>query len=347
MALEVVEIEKWRTQQEERRGTSANPIGIGIGTFIERAGGAIGTSEYGKVELAPDGAIVVRTGSTSAGQGHRTVWSQIAASVFSVAPGVITFYAGDSKEVASSTGTFGSRSAQLGGSAVFRSALEVRRMATKVASEMLESAEADLELVEGNFQVVGSPGSAISLAAVAAEAARKGIDLAAEESFNPDAQTFPYGAYIAVVEVELDTGEVTLLRLVAVDDCGNVLNPMVVEGQLHGSVMQGVGESLLESIIYDDDGQLLTPNLVTYLIPSATQHVPLQSRRLNHPAPSNPLGVKGAGEAGCIGVPPSILNAVHDALRDFGVSSISFPLTAGRVWEAINAARSVSDEANR
>ncbi len=339
LALETVEIERWRAEQDERRLTGRDPIGIGIGTFIERAGGAIGSSEYGKIELREDGSIVVRTGSTAAGQGHRTVWPQIAASVFSVPPDRIVFWAGDTHEVASSTGTFGSRSAQLGGSAVYNTAIEVRRLAAKVASEMLESAEADLELVDGSFQVVGSPGSAVSLGAVAAEAARLGIELSAEEDFNPHAQTFPYGAYVAVVEVELETGEVKLLRLVAVDDCGNVLNPMVVEGQTRGSVMQGVGSALLESIIYDDDGQLLTSNLVTYLIPSSTQHVPLETRRLVHPAPSNPLGVKGSGEAGCIGVPPAILNAVHDALREFGVTSISFPLTAGRVWEAIQKAR--------
>jgi carbon-monoxide dehydrogenase large subunit len=338
LALETVEIDKWRLEQDERRRTRGDPIGIGIGTFIERAGGAIGSSEYGKVELRPDGSIVVRTGSTGAGQGHRTVWPQIAGNIFSVPPEQVVFYAGDTHEVASSTGTFGSRSAQLGGSAIHNTANEVRRRATKLASEMLESAEADLELVDGNFQVVGSPGSAVSLAAVAAEGARLGVDLTAEEEFNPHAQTFPYGAYIAVVEVEIETGEVKILQLVAVDDCGNVLNPMVVEGQTHGSVMQGVGSALLEEIIYDSDGQLLTSNLVTYLIPTATQQVPLETRRLVHPAPSNPLGVKGSGETGCIGVPPAILNAVHDALREFGVTSISFPLTASRVWEAIRDA---------
>jgi carbon-monoxide dehydrogenase large subunit len=194
-------------------------------------------------------------------------------------------------------------------------------------------------LVDGHFRVVGSPGSEVSLAKVAANAAEMGIELAAEEMFNPDAQTFPYGAYVAVVEVELETGEVKLLSLAAVDDCGNVLNPMVVEGQLHGSIMQGIGSALLEAIVYDEDGQPLTTNLVTYLIPTSTQPMPLQSRRLFHPAPSNPLGVKGAGEAGCIGVPPAILNAVHDALRDEGVTSISFPLTPARVWEAIRVAR--------
>jgi carbon-monoxide dehydrogenase large subunit len=177
------------------------------------------------------------------------------------------------------------------------------------------------------------------LAKVAAAANDIGIELVAEEMFNPEAQTFPYGAYVAIVEVGLDTGEVRLLDLVAVDDCGTVLNRMVVEGQLHGSVMQGIGSALLESIVYDDDGQPLTTNLVTYLIPTATQAAPLTSRRLSHPAPSNPLGVKGAGEAGCIGVPPAILNAVHDALRDEGVTSLGFPLTPSRVWEAIQSAR--------
>jgi carbon-monoxide dehydrogenase large subunit len=338
LALETVDIDKWRREQAKRQKSGADPIGIGLGTFIERAGGAVGTGEYGKVELTDDGSIVIRTGSTPAGQGHRTVWSQIVGSVLSVPPAEITFFAGDTGEVAASVGSFGSRSAQLGGSAVFDAAIEVRQKAAKVASQMLEAAEEDLELVEGHFRVVGSPGSELSLAAVAARAADLGFDLEAEEMFNPEAQTFPYGAHVAVVDVELETGQVNLLQLVAVDDCGNVLNPMIVEGQLHGSVMQGIGSALMEAIVYDDDGQPLTTNLVTYLIPTSTQLAPLQSRRLVHPAPSNPLGVKGTGEAGCIGMPPAILNAVHDALREHGVTRLDFPLTAARVWEAINRA---------
>jgi carbon-monoxide dehydrogenase large subunit len=163
-----------------------------------------------------------------------------------------------------------------------------------------------------------------------------GIELAAEEMFDPDAQTFPYGTHIAVVEVLRETGEVRLLRLVAVDDCGTVLNPMIVEGQLHGSVMQGIGSALLEAIVYDDDGQPLTTNLVTYLIPTPAQPMPLISRRLTHPAPSNPLGAKGAGEAGCIGVPAAILNAARDALRPEGVTRLDLPLTQSRVWQAIH-----------
>jgi carbon-monoxide dehydrogenase large subunit len=217
-------------------------------------------------------------------------------------------------------------------------ATQVRDQARRIASEMLEAAEADLELVDGSFRVVGSPGTDIPLADVAARATDLGIDLAADEMFNPEAQTFPYGAHIAVVEVLRDTGEVRLLQLVAVDDCGNVLNPMIVEGQLHGSVMQGIGSALLESILYDDDGQPLTTNLVTYLIPTAAQPMPLISRRLTHPAPSNPLGAKGAGEAGCIGIPAAILNAARDALRPEGVTRLDLPLTQHRVWQAINEA---------
>lgn len=339
LALETAGIERWRTEQAERRRSGDDPIGIGIGSFIERAGGALDSGEWGKVELTPDGRVVVRTGSTPAGQAHRTVWSQIAASVFTVPLDQIVFHAGDTREVADSVGSFASRSLQLGGSAVLRTATEVRDRAARVAAAMLEAAEADLELVDGHFRVVGSPGSEIALAEVAKEASAQEIDLWSEEMFAPGAQTFPYGAYVAVVEVELETGQIDILELVAVDDCGNVINPMVVEGQVHGSVMQGLGESLLEVIVYDEDGQLLTANLMSYLIPSAGQQVPLTTKRLYHPAPSNPLGAKGTGETGCIGVPAAMLNAIHDALRPQGVASIGFPLTPNRVWEAIEDAR--------
>jgi len=158
--------------------------------------------------------------------------------------------------------------------------------------------------------------------------------------FDPESMTFPYGTYIAVVEVDQDTGHVNLLSLVAVDDCGTILNPMIVEGQLHGSIMQGLGTVFLEEFVYDEDGQPLTSNLMTYLIPTATQPMPLQTRRLVHPSPTNPLGVKGTGEAGCIGVPPAVLNAIHDALRPLGVVSLDLPLTPPRVWQALEDARS-------
>jgi carbon-monoxide dehydrogenase large subunit len=338
LALETVGIEEWREEQKKRRAGGGNPIGVGIGSFIERAGGARDSGEWGKVELTSDGTVVVRTGSTPAGQAHRTVWSQISASVFSVSLDRVVFHAGDTGEVADSVGSFGSRSLQLGGSAVLRRATEVRDRAAEVAAAMLEAAVADLELVDGQFRVVGSPGSEIPLADVAKEAIAREVELSSEEMFLPGEQTFPYGTYVAVIEVDMDTGQVGILELVAVDDCGNVINPMVVEGQVHGSVMQGVGETLLEALVYDEDGQLLTANLMSYLIPSATQQVPLTMKRLYHPAPSNPLGAKGTGETGCIGVPAAMLNAIHDALASYGVASIGFPLTPGRVWQAVRDA---------
>ena len=337
LALETADIGRWRRLQAKRQVAGGDPIGIGIGSFIERAGGAVGSGEYGKVELTRDGGVIVRTGSTAAGQGHRTVWSQIAAGVFSVPVERVTFYAGDTGEVAGGVGSFASRSTQLGGSAILRTAHEVRARAAAVAAGMLEASEADLVLVDGSFGVVGSPGARVTLTDVVAEARATGVELAAEEMYIGKAQTFPFGSYVAVVEVERETGQVVLLSLVAVDDCGNVLNPMIVEGQVHGSIMQGIGEALLEEIVYDADGQPMNSNMAGYLVPTATQLFPLKIQRTTTPAPGNPLGAKGTGEAGCIGTPAAILNAVHDALREDGVTSLSFPLTPARVWEAIRS----------
>ncbi len=339
LAVKAADLAGWRSMKAERRADGGNPIGIGFGSFIERAGGAVGSGEYGKVELGSDGQVIIRTGSTPAGQGHRTVWSQIAAGVFSVPAASVMFFAGDTGEVAGGVGSFASRSTQLGGSAVLRTALEVRERARAVAARMLEASEADLVLADGSFGVAGSPGTEITLREVAAEARATGVELAAEEMYIGRAQTFPFGTYVAVVEVERETGEVEVLSLVAVDDCGNVLNPMIVDGQIHGSIMQGIGEALLEEVVYDAEGQLINSNLAGYLVPTSTQPLPLKTLRTTTPAPGNPLGAKGTGEAGCIGAPAALLNAVHDALRDDGVTAMNFPLTPARVWEAIRAAR--------
>lgn len=339
LAIDTADVARWRQLQAERRAAGGDPIGIGIGSFIERAGGSAGSGEYGRVEISEDGGVVVRTGSTPSGQGHRTVWSQIAAGVFSVPTEEVTVFAGDTGEVADGVGSFASRSTQLGGSAILRTAIEVRARARAVAAGMLEASEADLVLVDGGFRIVGSPGTTVTLAEVAAEARATGVELAAEEMYTGAPLTFPFGTYVAVVEVERETGEVSLLSLTAVDDCGNVLNPMIAEGQVHGSVMQGIGEALLEEVVYNADGQPINANLAGYLVPTATQPLPLTARRTTTPAPGNPLGVKGTGEAGCIGAPPAILNAVYDALRDEGATSLNFPLTPARVWEAIRSTR--------
>ncbi|MFQ5968637.1 MAG: xanthine dehydrogenase family protein molybdopterin-binding subunit, partial [Acidimicrobiia bacterium] len=338
-ALELVGESEVRREQRERLERGANPIGLGIGAFIERAGGPVDSGEYAKVSLLESGSISVRTGSTSSGQGHETVWAQVVADVFSVDLAQIEVVAGDTAEVSDGFGTFGSRSAQAGASAAWRMAVEVRDQARDTASEMLEVAPTDLILSAGQFSVSGVPGSELSLAQVAAYARDNHIDLSSEEMFVPGKQTFPYGAHVAVVEIELETGTPKLLRFIAVDDCGNVLNPMIVEGQVHGSLTQGLGQALLEGIEYSDDGQLSTASLLDYKLPAAADVPPFETDRLVSPAPSNPLGVKGTGEAGCIGAPPAVVNAVLDALTPFGVTEIAMPLRPSRIWEAIRQAR--------
>jgi carbon-monoxide dehydrogenase large subunit len=339
MALEMIDEKSIRVEQARRRDAGADPIGLGIGAFIERAGGPIDSGEWGKVSVEEDGSVVVQTGSIPMGQGIETVWRRLVASVLAVEVEQVTFVAGDTAVVDSGGGSFGSRSAQLGASAASRSAVAVRERARHLAAEALEAAPVDLILLEGKFVVAGSPGSGIAWAELAALARQKGEALVHEEMFVPNAQTFPYGVHAALVEVEIATGVIHLQRLVAVDDCGVVLDPMIVAGQLHGSLMQGLGQALLEEIRYDDTGQPLTSTLMDYLIPSASMSFPLIAGRLFSPAPSNPLGVKGAGEAGCIGAPAAVLNAVHDALAPWNPVNLSLPLTPCKVWTAIQGKR--------
>jgi carbon-monoxide dehydrogenase large subunit len=335
MAVDLVGLDRLRQEQRERRADGRNPIGVGFGAFVERAGGAVDGGEYGRIEVDRAGAITLRTGSASSGQGHETAWAQLAADALGVSPEAVRYVAGDTDEVAQGTGTFASRSAQVGGAAIWRSAHVVREKAIELVADHLESAPTDVLISKGIFSIAGVPGTEMNWSQVAEAADERGVDLTAEEWFVPGAQTFPYGVHVAVVEVDLETGEVDLLRMVAVDDCGNVLNPMIVEGQLHGSLMQGIGQALYEGVQYSEQGQLLTSTLVDYAIPRASDAPPITSQRLVHPAPSNPLGVKGTGEAGCIGAPPAIVNAVLDALASYGVSDIEMPLRPATVWAAL------------
>jgi carbon-monoxide dehydrogenase large subunit len=337
-AVRLVGVEAVRAEQDRRRAEGGTPLGIGFGAFIERAGGPLNAAEFGRVEIDDRGDIVVFTGSTSNGQGHETVWAQLAGQVFDVPIDRVRVVAGDTGQVAEGSGSTASRSAQLGGSAVWRCAHRVRDAAMTVASRMLEVAVADLRLEDGAFRVVGVPETSLSLAEVAEAAPAMDIDLADEETFGPGAQTFPYGVHAAVVEVEPETGEVRVIRYVAVDDCGNILNPMIVEGQTHGSVAQGIGQAIFEQITYGSEGQLLTGTLMDYIAPRAGDVPSIESGRIVSPAPSNPLGAKGAAEGGCIGAPPAIVNAVLDALAPFGVEHIDMPLRPQRVWEALQTA---------
>lgn len=332
--MELVDYDGVRAEQRQRRQAGEDPIGIGIGAFIERSGGAADSGEYGAVHVNADGTVVVRTGSTAAGQGHASVWRRVAASVLTVDPEAVTVIAGDTDAIPRSVGTFASRSAQIGASAVYRVAVQAKDRATSLAAEMLEAAAEDLRLDGGVFTVAGVPGEGVTLAEVASHAESVGTPIAFEEFYVPGAQAFPYGVHVAVVEIERATGVVTLRRLVTVDDVGTALDDASVEGQLHGSVMQGIGAALLEEMRYDEFGQPITGSFTNYTVPGAGTPLDLTSDRIEHPAPSNPLGAKGAGEGGCIGVPPAILNAAVDAL---GGVELQIPLHPDRVWQAMQS----------
>ncbi len=340
MAIDLVGLDELQAEQARRLAMGDDPIGIGFGAFVERAGGGVDTGEYGRVEVDEDGTITVRTGSTSAGQGHETTWSQVAAAVLSVDPDRIVFVAGDTDQVERGTGTSASRSTQIGAAAIWRTAHRVREKAVDLVAEAFEAAPEDIVLVDGAFSVAGVPDSAVSWTEVAALARSRAEELAADEWYVPGAQTFPYGVHVAVVQVELETGEVHIRKMVTVDDCGRVLNPMLVEGQIQGSLVQGIGQAMYEKIVYSEDGQLRTATLMDYELPRAGDVPPIVSGRLVHPAPSNPLGAKGTGEAGCIGAPPAIVNAVLDALAPYGVTELDMPLHPSTVWAALEASRS-------
>jgi aerobic carbon-monoxide dehydrogenase large subunit len=328
-AAEMLDLPAVRAEQKARLERGDNPIGVGMGAFVERAGGSLDSGEYAKVEVV-DGQIVVRTGSVDTGQGHETVWAQVTRSVFGELP--VKLVAKDTADVADGVGSYASRSAQVGASAVQRMSNSVLVEARRRAADKLEAAEADLRYENGTFTVAGVPDVEVSIFEVV------GDGLEDEEMFIPGAQTFPYGAHAAVVEVILETGEVRILKLVAVDDCGVVLNPMIVEGQVEGSLAQGLGQAILEEVRYDAGGQPLTATMMDYLLPRAGDFPQAITDRKETPAPSNPLGAKGSGEAGCIGAPAGVLNAALDALSPFGVTELQIPLRPEQVWRAIQEA---------
>lgn len=318
-------------QQDRRRSSERAPLlGVGLASYVERSGGSPGSTEHGTVEIGDDGSVIARSGSSAQGQGHATAFSQIVAAAFDVDPSRVVVVEGDTDEVPEGTGTFASRSIQIGGSALHLAAEQVVETARRAAANHLEVDPLDLVFASGGFEVVGAADRSVSLWQLAAN----GVQLSASVTF-ASPQAFPYGSHMAVVEIDPDTGVVSLRTVVAVDDCGRIVNPMLVEGQALGSMVQGIGQALFESVIYQEDGQPLSTSFLTYAVPSAADLPGLVTETMETSNPNVPLGAKGAGESGCIGTPAAIMNAVVDALEGYDTSAITMPFTSESILEVL------------
>ncbi len=348
LALATAGYDEVRAEQARRRAAGDRlQLGVGVCVYVEITAGPAGQSEFGKVVLRPDGGLTVFTGSSSHGQGHDTAWAMLAHDLTGIPMDDIEVVWGDTDRVAEGSGTMGSRSLQLGGSAVWVATERVVETAKAAAAELLEANPADvvLDIDRGAFHVAGTPdrsvswaqvGTAGDVAAVLGEGAA-GQPIEAAVTFQPENATFPFGAHVAVVEVDTETGRVELSRIVTCDDAGRILNPLIVEGQRHGGIAQGVGQALFEHMTYDVDGNPLTANLADYGFPSAAEFPSYELVPLETPSPVNPLGAKGIGESGTIGATPAVQSAVVDALAPWGVTHLDMPLTPERVWRAIHS----------
>lgn len=340
-AAEAIGYEQLRRQQAERRQRGdVRQLGIGVASYVEITAGG-GASEYGRVEVHPDGSATVYAGTAAHGQGHQTSFAMLVSAQTGIPVDRITLVDGDTDRVPQGGGTGGSRSLQLGGSAVHRATEALIDKAKHLAARLLEADEADIvvDTVAGTIGVAGVPATALSwgeLAARSQDAAGETLD--ADAVFTQDGATFPFGTHIAVVEVDVETGRASLLRHVAVDDCGTVLNPLLVQGQQHGGIASGIGQALFEEVRFDADGNPVTSNFADYAVPSAAEMPSFDVHSTETPSPLNPLGAKGIGEAATIGSTPAIQNAVIDAVSHLGVRHIDMPCTPERVWAAIQAA---------
>ncbi len=360
--LELADYPGWRAkQQEQRNAQSSTLLGIGLSTFVEISGGPFGQTGPGipqdaaTVRICRDGTLLVQSGVAHNGQGHFTAFAQIAAQTFDLPGSQVEVQMNDTALPAYSIGTFGSRTVQIGGTAVLLAAQAVRDKALQVAARLLEASPADLEMTGGQVRVRGVPGRAIPLSELARQVEEQPDliehdppnlvngtpieGLAAWRDFSPSSPTFSSGAHVAVVEVETETGEVHILNYVAVDDCGRILNSYLTEAQVHGGLAQGIGQALYEGVIYDQNGQPLTGTLMDYTLPNAEQIPNFVVDAIETPSPINPLGAKGAGEAGCIGGPPTVVNAVLDALAPLGIEMMDMPLRPEKIWASVQAAR--------
>ena len=340
--LGAIDLGELRAEQERRRDDPSTALlGVGFSAYVEIAN-PIRAGEFGSVTIQPDGSAIVLTGSSAHGQGHHTTFAQIAADVLGLPLDRIEVRHGDTDEVDHGGGTGGSRSLQTGGIAVHQASEAVVDEAKKVVAELLEANPADIvvDVDQGEFSVAGTPTVSVGWERLAAEADTTGVRIEAEVDFQPSGATFPFGVHASIVEVDRDTGAVTLVRHVACDDAGVIVNPMIVDGQVHGGIASGVAQALMEQFRYSDDGTPLTSNFMDYAMVSAAELPLFERLEQETPTPVNPLGVKGVGEAGTIGAMPAVQNAVVDALAHLGVTHVEIPLTPHRIWQKMRDATS-------
>ena len=355
--LRIVDYDAVRAEQKARRNDPTKPLlGIGLSCWLEIAGfgpngslegfGHLASWESAQVRIQPDGSAIVYSGSSPHGQGHETMLSQIASDELGISFDRIKVITGDTAAVLQGIGTMGSRGAPTAGSAVKVASSRVLTRAKRIAAHLLEAAEEDLEVVDDAFNVKGSPGKKVSWGDVAwasFQPLRIPPELQAgslEERLFQESPNFSYpsGAYACVVEIDRETGDVAIRDMVLVDDCGTVINPLLAEGQVHGGVAQGIAQALYEGVSYDSStGQPVTANLLDYLVPSAADLPDYKVGRTTTLCPNNPLGAKGIGESGSVGAPPAVINAIVDALSEFGVDHIDMPATPEKIWKAMNS----------
>ncbi|HEY3305176.1 MAG TPA: xanthine dehydrogenase family protein molybdopterin-binding subunit [Candidatus Binatia bacterium] len=344
-ALRLAGYPKLRREQKRLR-KQRRYLGIGLSTYVEICAMGPGLPEHASVQVEPTGKVTVLTGASPHGQGQETSFAQIVGDELGVALDDITVAHGDTAVVPSGVGTFGSRATAVGGVAVLQAAEKVKEKAREIAARLFEADVEDIVFAAGRFSVKGVPKKALTLGQIASEAhlatkpAKKTAPgLFATAEFEPANFTFPFGTHICVVEVDPESGAVKIKKYIAVDDCGKVINPLLVEGQIHGGIAQGLGQALYEELVYDENGQLATGSLAGYALPKAENFPPFKLARTETPTPVNPLGAKGIGEAGTIGSTPAIVNAVVDALSPFGVAHIDMPLKPEKIWRLCRGAK--------
>ena len=327
--------------EQARRRESDDPklLGIGVSSYVEVTAPIGLHVEYGSCEINDDGSATIKVGTSSHGQGHDTAFSMIVNDVLGIPMDEVNHVDADTEEVARGAGTLGARSLQAGGSAIYDASQVVLEKGKQLAASLLEASAEDIVVGEGALQVAGVPAKSISWADLASAAVEQEIEggLAHELDFDGSDATYPFGSHVAVVEIDRETGEVDLLRHIAVDDCGTILNPMLVNGQQHGGIAQGIAQALWEHVQYDEDANPVTASLMDYLMPSAAELPSFEVSNTETASPRNPLGAKGIGESGTIGSTPAVHNAVCDAVAHLGVEHVDMPCTPQTVWQALQS----------